>query len=171
RGSPLLPRRLPALPQVIEMKIVAVSVHGVPETLVEIDRELAVAGQVAQRLLLQEEVRIVVQVVEDLALEDEEAAAHDALRRGLLVELHGLGAVDSDLAVAGAGVHAGDGGDAPLRPVKIQQGVDVHVAHGVAVGEAEGLGVEVPANLPEPSAGRRLSSGLGAGDPPALEAV
>src|SRR5205809_1024207 len=75
RRSPDLPRRVVLFPQAVQVEVVAVGVHGMPEALVQVDRELAVARELAQRLLLQEELRIVVQVVEDLALEDEEAAA------------------------------------------------------------------------------------------------
>ena len=44
-GSPDLPGRLPPLPQVVQVQVVAVGVHGMPEALVEVDRELAVARQ------------------------------------------------------------------------------------------------------------------------------
>jgi len=68
--------RLPALPQIVQVEIVAVGVHGMPETLVEVDRELAVAGQVAQRPLLEEKVGIVVPGSRRPRAEDEEATAH-----------------------------------------------------------------------------------------------
>ena len=116
-----------------------------PEALVEVDRELAVARQALQRLDARgSRPRVVAQVVEHLALEDEEAAGDDALgERRLLVELDDPAAVDPHLAVARGRVDAGDRGDPPLGPVEIEQGVDVDVAHRVAVGEAEGRGVEV----------------------------
>jgi hypothetical protein len=51
------------------------------------DGELAVAGEVAQRGALERQLRVVVEVVEELALEDEEAARDVALGgAGLLVE-------------------------------------------------------------------------------------
>src|SRR6185295_6329117 len=86
RASPHLPRRSLLLPQRVEVQVVAVGVHRVPEPLVHVDRELSVARQAAQRLLLEEELRVVVEVVQRLALEDEEAARDEPLRDRLLGE-------------------------------------------------------------------------------------
>src|SRR5687768_6608921 len=107
-----------------------------PETFVLVNGELAVARQPLQGALFEEELRIVVEVLEHLALEHEKPARNDTFGdRRLLVELQRPRALDLDLAVAGGRMHAGDGGDPPLAMVKIEQRRDVDIAHRVAVSE------------------------------------
>jgi hypothetical protein len=61
------------------MEVIAVGVHRVPGAAVAVDRELAVARQPAERLELEEQAGVLVEVVEDPALEDEEAARDPSL--------------------------------------------------------------------------------------------
>ena len=60
------------------MQVVAVGIHRMPELLVQIDRELAVAREIAQRFLFEEELRIIVEVVEDLAFEEKECTSRSS---------------------------------------------------------------------------------------------
>ena len=143
-----------------------------PEPLVEVDRELPVGGQRAQRPVLEEELRVLVEVLERLALEDEEAPRDDALRHGLLRELDDTAAGGLHLAVARGGVHARHRGEPALAPVVVEQRADVDVGDGVAVGQAEGgRALEVAPHAPQAGAGGGVGAGLGAGHPPALDAV
>ena len=132
RGSPLgsgdedlhaslphLPRRLAGVPELVELGPVAEGVHAHPEALVLVHAELAVGGERLQRLLLEQEVGVVVEVrVDHLALEREEAARDPAVGHGrLLVELRHLVAVDVHLAEPARRVHAGHGADLAARDV------------------------------------------------------
>ena len=159
---PHLPGGFAARPEAVERLELAVGVHAHPEVLVAVDGELAVAREPPQRRLLEDQLGLVGQVVEDLALEDEEAAADEALgRRRLLVELGHHAVLHAHLAVARAGVDAGDGADAVVRAVEREQRLDVDAADAVAVGEHEGVGVDVLPDAVQPAAGARRQPGLG----------
>src|SRR5687767_324119 len=75
---PHLPRRRAGVPDLVEGLPLAVGVHGVEEAAMAVGHQLALVGQPLQRLALQDRV-VAVQVVEDLAVEDEEAGAGPGL--------------------------------------------------------------------------------------------
>src|SRR4051794_21780741 len=79
-------------PEVVEIEVLAIGVHRVKETLVLVGDELAVMGQLLERLALQNAVRVDVEVVEHPALEDEETGVDPPF------DLRFLGKVD-DAAV------------------------------------------------------------------------
>ena len=81
------PRRVAGRPQRPQGVHVAHGVGALPVAVVLVDHQLAVAGEVLERLALQDQVGAVGQAVEEGPVEDEEAAADArALARGLLGE-------------------------------------------------------------------------------------
>ena len=61
-------------------------------------------------------------------------------------------------------MHAGDRADAAVGAVEVDERADVDVAQAVAVGEDEGVGVDVVADAVEPAPGARVQPGLGQRD-------
>src|SRR4051794_12301285 len=170
--GPDLPRRRVGGPQVVELLELPVGVHAHPEAVVLEHGQLAVRRQPLERSVLEEQVGLVRQVIEELALEAEEAARHPAVdERRLLGELESPPVVDAHLAVARGGMDAGHGSDAALGPVVLQERADVDRPEPVAVGEHEGVGVDVVAHALEPSAGAGHQARLGKGDLPVLVAA
>src|SRR5579883_3505926 len=100
-GLPDLPRRPPRGPEALEEPEVAEGVHALPELPVAIGHELALAGEAFQRLALPARL-VVVDVMEDLGLEDEEAAVDPSLAGlGLLGELGDAVALEDQAAEPG----------------------------------------------------------------------
>ncbi len=131
--------------------------------------ELAIAGEPLQGLRLEEEILGVIDVVEERSLEREEPAADEAIGlRGLLVELRGNPVVDAHLAVAGRRPDPRHGADASTSAVVLEQRGDVDRPQPVAVGEQEGVGVDVVAHPRQPSPRPRQQARLGQRDLPVL---
>ena len=77
RRSRARPRRLAALPEVVEDDRVLVGVHAVPKALVAVGAQLSVRGEALERLALQDALRV--EVVERARLKAEEAAVDPVL--------------------------------------------------------------------------------------------
>src|SRR5262249_11298550 len=85
----------------------------------------------------------------------------------LLPELQDARApVHDQLAEAGRGRHAGDGGQAAVGQVERDQGVQVDVRDAVAVGTEEVGGTDVTLHAPDAGAGHGGAARRGAGDLP-----
>ena len=74
-----------ARPEFIQVLVFAVGVHGEEEAVVAIGHELAFARQAFQRFALEDALRAA-EVIEDAAVEDEEAGADQAVGLGLFHE-------------------------------------------------------------------------------------
>src|SRR5262249_30091678 len=91
--APDLPFGLPVVPQLIEFQVVFVSVHALPEGRVLICDQLPFARQSSERLAFEH--AVVIQIIEDLSVEDEEAAIDPIGDDRLLFELrHGASVVE-----------------------------------------------------------------------------
>src|SRR6202042_2095807 len=77
RSAPDPPRGSAAVPQIVQELDLAHGIHALPEPGVVIDAELALRGQSSERRLLEHR-GIAVEVVEDLAVKDEEASVDPA---------------------------------------------------------------------------------------------
>src|SRR5262249_3112081 len=111
---PNLPRRLAAVPEVVERLVFAIGVHCKEEALVAVDHQLSLVADLLQGFAL-EDAGVAVEVVEDAVVEDEEAGAGPSLGLRLLREVDdAVGAVDLEDAEAGVGADAGDGRQAAM---------------------------------------------------------
>src|SRR5262249_19801043 len=72
RLAPGLPGRSSFVPELVQITVVAAAVHRVPETLVPVGHQLVVACKFMKRLALEREEFIVLEAVEEPAVEDEE---------------------------------------------------------------------------------------------------
>src|SRR6266852_3686648 len=75
---PGIPRGPVHGPEVVEVLEIAAVIHGLPETVVEIRHEFAIAGQAHQRRLFKYQAGIIVEPMEQAALKDEIAAVNPA---------------------------------------------------------------------------------------------
>src|SRR5581483_1056921 len=75
---PVVPGSRAGIPQFVQVTVLAAIIHRVPEAVVLEGGQLAVAGELYQRLLLQYQVGRFVQAVEKAAVEDEETAVDPA---------------------------------------------------------------------------------------------
>src|SRR5437762_2772945 len=123
---PHLPRGpgpLPGLGQGLE---VARRAHALPVAVVRIHLELTVLGQPLEGVALEHAPVVGREVLEELALEDEEPAVDEAVRDGrLLAELDHARAARHQLAEARGRPHAGDRADAAVPLVERQQLAEV----------------------------------------------
>jgi hypothetical protein len=120
------------LPKVFEQLLVADGVHALPEGVVPVGHELAVARQPLERLPLELR-RVAVDVVEDLRLEHEERAVDPALADlRLLRELGDLVAVEIEVPVARGRPDRREGGQLAVRAMEREQPVEVDVRDTVA---------------------------------------
>src|SRR3954471_20241797 len=103
---PQLPGRT-VFPGFIERDKVTVCVHTVPVTRVVITHQLAVARHALQRITFKDALIVVCQVVKDLLLENEEAAADEAfVGLRLFTESFHSVAVDRQFTIARQWPHA-----------------------------------------------------------------
>src|SRR5215472_16690631 len=83
--GPDLPRCVGAGPELIEVLVLAEGIHGEEESFVAIRHELPLAREALERLAFEDALRAG-EVVENAAVEDEEAGADQAVGLGLLGE-------------------------------------------------------------------------------------
>src|SRR6185437_15849817 len=124
---PNLPGRIAARPERLEAHLVTHGVHALPEAVVLVGHELAVARQAFQRLALEQR-GIAVDVIEDARLENEEGAVDPCLtRERLLVEARHAVAVELQAAEARRRAHGGYRCDAAVAAVELQKVCQVDV--------------------------------------------
>src|SRR6266446_1340942 len=129
---PHFPRRLLARPELVQVLVFAVSVHGEEEAVMAISHELTFARQALQRLTFEDALGPT-EVIENAAVEDEEAGADQAISLGLLHE-----ALNLPLGVGFEHTEARDGRDgrnrreAAVLAMEVEQAADVDVAEAVA---------------------------------------
>src|ERR1043165_9467883 len=169
--SPDLPRRFAPPPVLLQHLLVPQGVHRLPESAVAVRGELAVPGQLAERLPLPDGL-VAVDIGDRARLENEEPAVDPRpVPGGLFVELLDSGPArgDGDRAEPAGRLDRGHRRPAAFAAMEGDQLGDVDVADAVAVGEAEGAVLEEPAHPPQPPAGHRALPGVHQGDPPGLD--
>src|SRR5581483_590989 len=123
-------------PEVVEQHGVLVGVHAVPEARVAIGAKLAVRREALERLALED--AVLGEIVEDAALEAEEAPVDPAVDPRLLVEapheaiLTEIGHAELELRP-----HDGDRREAPPLAVGIAERTEVDVRNPIGVGRRE----------------------------------
>src|SRR3954451_4704367 len=133
-SGPGLPRRVAAVPEAVQVDLVAKGVHALPEALVTEGGQLAGVRQALERRL--GPVDVAGDVVEDARLEHEESAVDPALDHArLLVEAFDHVAFHLEPTEAGGRVDGGDGGEPTMGFVELHEVGDVDVGDAVAVGE------------------------------------
>src|ERR1700675_4894760 len=134
---PHFPRRLLARPELVQVLVFAVSVHGEEESVMAIGHELTFARQAFQRLAFENALRPA-EVIEPAAIEDEEAGADQAIGPGLLHEALNLAlGVGFEHSEARDGRDGRNGCEASMLAMEVEEAADVDVAQAVAVGKQE----------------------------------
>src|SRR6266403_3636901 len=162
---PHFPRCLLARPELVQVLVFAVSIHGEEEAVMAISHELTFARQALQRLTFENALRPA-EVIEHAAVEDEEAGADQAIGLGLLHE-----ALNLPLGVGFEHSEARDGWDGrdsrePTVPaMKVEQAADVDVAEAVAIGKQERVVVvEIAGNALQAATGLGFEASVGKSD-------
>src|SRR6266478_515313 len=106
---PHFPWGLLARPELVQVLVFAVSVHGEEEAVMAISHELTFARQALQRLTFEDALGPT-EVIENAAVEDEEAGADQAISLGLFHE-----ALNLPLSIGFEHSEARDGRDLPNR--------------------------------------------------------
>src|SRR5262245_14923271 len=118
--APHLPFGLSGLPQLIEFQVVLVSVHALPEARVPIGYQLPFARRAPERFAFER--AVVVQVVEDLPVENEEATVDPVGDDRLFFEIrHGALVVEFQQAEIPARVDGGESADATVRTMELDR--------------------------------------------------
>ena len=132
-----------------------------------VGHELAVLGECLEGLLFED--ALGVEVVEDLRLEDEEAAVDVVVGEGLLAEaLDGAVVVHVHDPEARQRADRGHGGEAAVRLVERQQRREVDVGQAVAVGDHAPLVADVLLDPLHAPTRHGALAGVGHGDLPAV---
>src|SRR6185312_8523472 len=171
RSFPDLPGGIAARPEGLEAHFVAHGVHALPETVVLVGHELPVARQTLERLALEQR-GIARDVIEHLRLENEEGAVDPCFPgERLLVEARDPVAVELQPAKTCGGTHGGDGSDAPVAAMELQEIRQVDVGDAVTPCQHEGSAAEMWRKPFDASAGVGLLPGVDEIDHPVLAAV
>jgi adenylate cyclase len=159
---PDAPGGLAGGPQVVELHRVLVGVHALPEALVPVRAQLAVGGELLQRLALEHAVERY--ALEHALLEAEEATVDPVLGAGLLAEVgHPALAVELGDPELQRGLHDGHRGERPVGAVAGEQRAEIDVGEPVGVGGAEGPDAgELRGEQPDPPARGSVLAGVGA---------
>src|SRR6185437_16310834 len=130
-SSPDFPRGVAALPERFQPHFVAHGVHALPEAVVLIGHQLAIARQLLQRLALELR-RIAFDVVEDSRLEYEERAVDPGLSgQRLLIEARHAAAIELQSPEARRRAHGGDRREASMVVMEGEQLAQVDVRDAV----------------------------------------
>src|SRR6516225_1059138 len=134
---PHRPGRTPVRPETRQMLVIARRVHAVPEMLVTVGHQLAVAGQLLERFALEHKIGTIAEPIEHGAREDEEPAADPVSRHvRLLVELGDTAApVQCQLAKLPWRMDRHHGCQPPMTPMKSDDLTKIDVGHAIAVGD------------------------------------
>ena len=122
--GPELPGRRPARPELLEQLLVAHGVHALPEAVVPVRHQLAVACELLERLTLPLGL-VARHVVEHARLEHEEGAVDpDLLDLRLLGELEDGVALEMEMAEPRGRPDDGDGRELAVCAVELEQAVE-----------------------------------------------
>src|SRR5205823_10545433 len=121
-GIPDLPRRVAGGPQIFQKLVLARRVHALPESLVTIGGQLAVAGALGQSVRFQNTVRITQIALDKFLFEDHEAAVDVARGRlRLFGEAGNQLIVQFNLAESTGWMDSGDRGQLAGSAVELEE--------------------------------------------------
>src|SRR6266853_6089005 len=162
---PHFPRCLLARPELVQVLVFAVSIHGEEEAVMAISHELTFARQALQSLTFEDALGPT-EVIEHAAVEDEEAGADQAIGLGLLHEALNLAlGVGFEHSEARDGWDGRDSREPTVLAMKVEQAADVDVAQAVAVGKQERVVVfEIAGNALQAATGLGFEAGVGKSD-------
>src|ERR1035438_621106 len=164
-SGPGLPRRLALAPDFVQILVLAVGVHGEEESVVLVRDQLALAREPLHGTSLKGDGVVVLNVVEHLAVAHEVSGTDPSIELRLFEEaFHAVVAGDFENAETRRGTDGGNGHQFAVRPVELDDLVDVHVAQSVAVGQQEGFVADILGDALDAAAGHGLFAGVGEGD-------
>lgn len=171
---PHLPRRMAAVPELLEPVLVALRIHAAPESVVRIAGELALEGKAfhgnSRKVLRRPILTIGADVVEHLWLAHHKAAVDERLvSRSLLAEgPHHSRIVHVKHAKALANDDPGEGDHRAMRPVERDDVIGVHVGYAVTIGEEKGLVAHILLDALDAPGSKGIQAGVRDGDAPRL---
>src|SRR5262249_44167596 len=162
------PRRLVLVPQLIEIQVLAIRVHGVEEAVMTVGLELPFGGQALERLPFEDAI-VVRNEIEKPTIENEVACTDPAVQLSLPGKSRYRSVrIQFSKAKTRDGAHGGHRGRLPVRLVKFKELGDVHVGQAITVRDHERVILDVLLHALNAPARHGVETGIREGHPEIL---